>query len=99
MNVRLSEFEINAIKSTAYEIFGKNSKIILFGSRANPNKKGGDIDLLIIPEKKDNLFEKKIKFLARTKMKIGEQKIDLILYKDGRSEIEKEALKNGVELL
>ena len=57
--MRLSSKEINIIKNQVNKIFG-DSKIILFGSRINDNKNGGDIDLFIIPAKKDNLFEKKI---------------------------------------
>ena len=95
---RLSKFEADEIKRLTKKIFGKNSKVFLFGSRVDLKKRGGDIDLYIIPEKRDNLFDKKLKFLTELKLKIGEQKIDVIVNKDINRLIEQEALKNGIEL-
>ena len=62
------------------------------------NKKGGDIDIYIIPEIKENIFERKIKFLVDLKMKIGDQKTDVIINKDRNAPVEQEALKRGVQL-
>ncbi len=59
--MRLSNFEINTIKSSAIDIFGHDSKIRLFGSRVDDTLKGGDIDLYIQPVEKNNLWEKKIR--------------------------------------
>ncbi|NPA41729.1 MAG: nucleotidyltransferase domain-containing protein [Aquificae bacterium] len=96
--VRLSQEEIEAIKNTAKKVFGEGTKVILFGSRVDPNKRGGDIDLYIIPASRENLFDKRIRFLAQLKMEIGDQKIDLVLAEDPSRPIEQEALKTGVEL-
>ena len=97
-SVRLSDYEIKAIKETAEEVFGKGTEVFLFGSRTDPQKKGGDIDLYIIPKSKEDLFNKQVRFLARLKLKIGDQKIDLILREDPERPIEKEALRTGVRL-
>ena len=80
--VRLSKEEIKTIKQTAEEIFGKGTKVYLFGSRVYFERKGGDIDLYIKPVFKDNLLERKLKFLTKLWEKLGEQKIDIILEKD-----------------
>ena len=96
--VRLSNKEIKAIKETAKDIFGKKTLIYVFGSRTNINRKGGDIDLLIIPENKENFFEKKLNFLAKLKTKIGEQKIDVIISGYDSKTIEDIARKTGVLL-
>jgi len=96
--IRLSKDEIIAIKNSAVEVFGKGTKVYLFGSRAYFDKRGGDIDLYIKPHFKDNLLERKIKFLSRLWEKLGEQKIDIILETNSKRPIEKVVLREGVEL-
>ena len=58
--MRLSIKEIDLIKNRVRNIFGETI-IYLFGSRLDDTKRGGDIDLYIIPKISDNLFKKKIK--------------------------------------
>ena len=96
--VRLSEYEIKAIKDIATKVFGEGTKVFLFGSRTDPSKKGGDIDLYIVPASKDNLFDKELKFLAKLKLRIGDQKIDVIVQENPNRPIEREAVRTGVEL-
>jgi predicted nucleotidyltransferase len=96
--MRLSSFEIKAIKESAKEIFGE-CKVYLFGSRVDDNLKGGDIDLYIqIPQKPE--FLSKEKYLALLKRKIGEQKIDVIISYPEKEKtlIDEEALKKGILL-
>ncbi len=98
--MRLTDFEQKAIKRLFKEIFG-GGEIYLFGSRVDDSKRGGDIDLFIIPSKKlpfSKLFDKKIIFLRKLQDEIGEQKIDIIISKDKNRSIEQEALKNGIKL-
>lgn len=47
--MRLSKNQISAIL-TAKELCFPNAKIYLFGSRIDPSKTGGDIDLYILSE-------------------------------------------------
>jgi len=96
--MRLEQYEIDSITSIASTIFGKGSKIILFGSRVHDNLNGGDIDLYIQPTIKNALREKKIDFLISLKEKIGDQKIDVILEKDKSRPIEQEAIRKGLIL-
>jgi hypothetical protein len=42
--VRLTQFEIDAIKQSAIEVFGTSVQVILFGSRIEPLKK---VEILI----------------------------------------------------
>ncbi|MEI8236753.1 MAG: nucleotidyltransferase domain-containing protein [Methylococcaceae bacterium] len=96
--MRLTNSQLTIIKQTVSHIFGVGALVYLFGSRVDDAKKGGDIDLYIVPEIKDNLPEKKIQFLTALVMNLGDQKIDVIIAKNDGSLIEKEALKKGIEL-
>lgn len=95
--MRLQAYEIDAIKTSFQNAF-KEGSIYLFGSRVDDNLKGGDIDLYIIPESREILKGKKRKFLIDLKSKIGDQKIDVIVFRDKNRIIEQEALRNGVLL-
>ena len=94
--MRLSKKYQQTIKKYFNEFF--DGEIYLFGSRVHDNKKGGDIDLYLVVENTENLFERKIKFLSRVKRELGEQKIDVIFNKDPNRLIEQEAKKWGIQL-
>ena len=61
--------------------FGAGAGVWLFGSRADDSKRGGDIDLLIETDQTDinALTRAEITFLTQLQMKLGEQKIDVLL--------------------
>lgn len=93
--MRLSKNEIDIIKSTIYEM-DKNCKIYLFGSRVDDNKKGGDIDLLVISSSLTVDDAKKIKY--RLWDYLGEQKIDILIERDMSHPFTRIALKEAVLL-
>ena len=98
--MRLSTYEIDAIKDTFKDIF-QNGDVYLFGSRVDDNKKGGDIDLYIklpSPLQIKEMMAKKNKFRLRLEDKIGQQKIDIVISKDITRLIEQEALQKGIKL-
>ena len=89
--MRLSKDEVNVLKKSIKELDNK-AKLYLFGSRVDNNKKGGDIDLLIVPQNRENITYKK--HLSKSKLQYSLQKpIDLIVFNKGESLIEKEGLK------
>jgi len=92
--LRLSDKEIEIIKTTIHDIFGE-ATIYLFGSRLNPNKKGGDIDLFVIAKDKSNLLQKKIKALSKLERALHKP-VDIVLHRDFNREIEQEALKGKI---
>ncbi|MCF8242839.1 MAG: nucleotidyltransferase domain-containing protein [Melioribacteraceae bacterium] len=77
--MRLNKEHIDFIKRTATALFGENTKVYLFGSRVDDNKKGGDIDIYIETTLKTSIFEKKIEMLKRLHEYMGEQKIDIVI--------------------
>jgi predicted nucleotidyltransferase len=92
--IRLSDKEIEIIKNSITQIFGEN-EIYIFGSRLK-DKKGGDIDIFIIPQNKENLFEKRLKALVLLEKQLFKP-VDLVIHKNFDRIIEKEGLK-GVKL-
>jgi predicted nucleotidyltransferase len=70
----------------------------LFGSRVDDNKKGGDIDLLILSDEKMPFGISSL-FMHQFFEKFGEQKIDIVCYTNKDSSSFKEvALNNAIRL-
>ena len=98
--MRLSSREQKVINHVANRFFGRNTRVILFGSRVNDHLRGGDIDLLVLPsEPIEAPYQKKLAFRSALKNEIGEQKIDVVLLRPNDSrQIVRSALSSGVEL-
>jgi len=54
--MRLSDDEQNVIKTIIAANFGAEAEIWLFGSRVDDKKRGGDVDLYVVPKQQDDLF-------------------------------------------
>jgi len=93
--LRLSHREINIIISKAKLIFD-DAIVYLFGSRTDDSKSGGDIDLYIVTNIKNNIFQKKLK-LQIILEDILYKPVDVIISQDKNRLIEKEALK-GIKI-
>lgn len=78
--VRLSQQEIDQLKTATKESFGEDAEIWLFGSRADPHKHGGDIDLYIETSMTTGIFNAKLLFRNLIWPVFGEQKIDLVVH-------------------
>ena len=74
--VRLAKEQISLLKETLTSI-SNDASLYLFGSRTDTEKKGGDIDLLIVSNKvtKKDLRLLRIEFFKY----FGEQKLDIVL--------------------
>lgn len=78
--MRLSEYEIESIKTLANRHFGKDVQVFLFGSRTRNQFLGGDIDLFIRNANNKQLeIRTKINFITDLILLIGDQKIDVVL--------------------
>ncbi|NLV26544.1 MAG: nucleotidyltransferase domain-containing protein [Methanomicrobiales archaeon] len=93
--MRLSEWEISAIKSVIHGL-DPGARIILFGSRADDTKKGGDIDLFILSDTLTGKDKRNIKI--KLDEKIGEQKIDILIGPDAGTPLGRLAMNEGIEL-
>ena len=91
--MRLDNNEKKALK---YALKDFEGKVYIFGSRADDNKKGGDIDILIFPKKNTGYFDLKIQIQKDFFLKC-EQKLDVIIY-DKHDLFCKEVLKNAKKL-
>jgi len=91
--MRLESNEKNLILTTVESVFGE-AKVYLFGSRLDSTKKGGDIDLFVVAKDKTNLYEKKIKTLAKLERELSKP-FDIVLHKNFDRAIEQEILKKA----
>jgi predicted nucleotidyltransferase len=87
VNVRLTEAEITVIKEAINRRFRSVGRIILFGSRVDDGKRGGDIDILVESDEpiEDGVLHK-LEALSDMHLRLGERKIDFVLARSAESE-------------
>lgn len=93
--MRLKPEEVKTIKEAIFSL-DPDARVFLFGSRADPSKKGGDIDLLVLSQELDSMDSLKIQ--KKLFKRLQEQKIDVIVASDDSDPFIKIALNNGIEL-
>ena len=97
--MRITEQEQQIIKATITR-YDPDARVLLFGSRTDPGKKGGDIDLLVISAKLG--FTDKLNILADLHQQLGEQKIDILIdspdKKDCSGDFARTILPTAIEL-
>lgn len=76
--MRISKLEIELLKNTICNI-APNTEVYLFGSRVDDNNKGGDIDILVLANRKLSQNEKSL-IRDTFCQKFGEQKLDIASY-------------------
>ncbi|WP_260293618.1 nucleotidyltransferase domain-containing protein [Sedimenticola hydrogenitrophicus] len=97
--MRLTSHQSKLICHAAREAFGEGTKVTLFGSRVNDEKRGGDIDLLVLPAKNDGLIARKIHMLTLLEQGLGERKVDIVIeHADDTRPIVRIARQTGVAL-
>jgi len=96
LKMRLSAKEIKVLKDTLKSM-SDEAKIYLFGSRVDDAKKGGDIDLYVIPKEKTQTFAKKAKLQIMLEDTLFKP-VDIVVSYDDTRLIEKEAKENGIKL-
>ncbi len=99
--MRLTSFEIETIKASAFRCFGADIELYLFGSRTNDQERGGDIDLCV-KNKTEVRFpmRSKINFMTELVTRLGDQKIDVVLDNNDKNEsmFIRTIYKTGIQL-
>jgi len=78
--MRITPVQHQAIKKIIVEIAGEDASVILFGSRTDDNKRGGDVDLLIeLPNIVDNPAWLIARLSAKISRSMGGRRVDVLL--------------------
>jgi len=98
--VRLTPAQQQHIREAVRENFGDGVRVYLFGSRADDDRRGGDIDLYLEVDDIPDWFQRRLRLETALQRRLGEQKIDLLLHRRGEplETIMKIAMETGVEL-
>ena len=74
--MRLKQDQVDFFKN-AFGRISPEAKVYLFGSRADDNARGGDIDILVLTSKKISLNDNQHVYFEFYKQ-FGEQKVDIV---------------------
>jgi len=101
--VRLTPEQADTLKRIAAEIFGPRAGLMVFGSRADDARRGGDIDLYVTGADKPltRQLDEKLRFLVKAKLALGDRRIDLVFAPaphEQRLPIHREAERTGIAL-
>lgn len=102
---RLADHDRNGIRRAVVRACSETGatwrRIVLFGSRADPNRRGGDIDLLVElePGRSTDRYRLTQRLRLALEDELGEQRVDLVLdHGDGADAFSSLARRTGVEL-
>jgi predicted nucleotidyltransferase len=80
--MRLSEHERGSIEAASRAVFPSGTRVLLFGSRTDDSRRGGDIDLLVALPKAmspEDWQTYRARFMVDLYRRMEEQKIDVIM--------------------
>jgi len=93
----LNKYRLDEIQKKALSIAlkGVKGKIFLFGSRVDLDKKGGDVDILILSESNEPI---KLKWDIQTKYLMeADESIDVIVFNPMNIKKEQQAFVNSIK--
>lgn len=94
--MRLTDQQAKLIKSHVQRYFGADTKVWLFGSRVDDQRRGGDVDLYIEPEFADLTSELKCKIDLEDDLDLH---VDMVINQIGKEDpIYRLAKQQGVRL-
>ena len=80
--MRLSAYERESLRAAVHRYL-PDAQVMLYGSRVDDSKRGGDIDILVLTNQ-DVDFRTRGRIEAAMWEKIGEQRIDILIEKPGQ---------------
>ena len=102
--MRLSPAERAAVELASREAFPAGTRVLLFGSRLDDARAGGDIDLLVeLPGalSAEDLVDRRTRFTARLYRLLDERRIDVVVAQAARHDprtVVEVARRQGIEL-
>jgi len=79
--MRLTPFQQRIIKEEVARVMGEGARVLLFGSRTDDGRRGGDIDLYLeTPVRQEQAWRKVLRLNAALQERLGEQKLDIVLH-------------------
>lgn len=103
--MRLTDAEKIDIGQAAKAVLPLGSRVLLFGSRVDDSRRGGDIDLLVEPPMAIDAVQEVAlctRLVAHLYSRIGERRIDIVMARLGAADdrlIIAEARRHGIELV
>lgn len=106
--VRLTGVDLSDIRWACDQTLPQGARLLLFGSRLDDTRLGGDIDLLVkLPQAMapSEMVDRRTRLAARLYRRLGEQRIDILMTVDPQVDggtddrpVVQEARRRGVEL-
>jgi uncharacterized protein len=102
--MRITSADLQAVEAASREAFPKGTRVVLFGSRVDDERRGGDIDLLVeLPEAlpPSDIVDRRTRFAARLYRLLEEQRIDVVVTEARAQEVSpvvESARRFGIEL-
>ena len=99
--MRLTLDQKTAIRTTVHAMLGQAASVRLFGSRTDDQRRGGDIDILVVcQERVEQSALTSARIGAGLQQALGERRIDVLIVAPNipRQPIHRIALETGIEL-
>jgi len=97
--MRLEHQHAVAIKQILTDVLGQDTKVWLFGSRIDDDKRGGDVDLYVETQQPCSL-PIKLQLMSKIQRLLDMRKVDLIIHVQGEAlkDIGRTAMLEGEQL-
>lgn len=95
--MRISTEQVELLKKNILTLL-PNAVIYLFGSRVDNNKKGGDVDIMVLSDR-ELLWKEKSLIKCKYFEKFGEQKIDIVSFSfEEKNPFKQITMEEGIKL-